>query len=130
MTSIPLNPDALEVACDAVIDASFGQELPEAPIDLATAAVSAYLGVAQPVVNSVDSQSTPEGHYDAWRDTGDGYTQRKGWTLTCLWCGSEFTGATKSEALKGYRGHEESIMRALREADAERAKNRPTVNDA
>ncbi|MGP9727927.1 hypothetical protein [Glutamicibacter sp. AOP3-A1-12] len=50
----PLNPDALEVACDAVIDASFGQELPEAPIDLATAAVSAYLAVAQPEVNSVE----------------------------------------------------------------------------
>ncbi|MGP9488909.1 hypothetical protein CIK76_05050 [Glutamicibacter sp. BW80] len=46
----PLNPDALEVACDAVIDASFGQELPEAPIDLARAAVSAYLAAAHPVV--------------------------------------------------------------------------------
>lgn len=55
MPDTPLNPDALEAAADAVIDASFGQELPEAPIDLATAAVSAYLAVAQPVVNSVEA---------------------------------------------------------------------------
>lgn len=54
MPNTPLNPDALEAAADAVIDASFGQELPEAPIDLATAAVSAYLAVAQPEVNTVE----------------------------------------------------------------------------
>lgn len=53
MPNTPLNPDALEAAADAVVDASFGQELPEAPIDLATAAVSAYLTVAQPEVNGV-----------------------------------------------------------------------------
>lgn len=35
-------PDrALELATDAVIDAAFGQELPEAPIDLARAALEA-----------------------------------------------------------------------------------------
>lgn len=54
MNQTPLNPDALEAAADAVIDASFGQELPEAPIDLARAAVSAYLAVAQPEVSSVE----------------------------------------------------------------------------
>lgn len=48
MPDTPLNPDGLEAAADAVIDASFGQELPEAPIDLATAAVSAYLAAALP----------------------------------------------------------------------------------
>lgn len=55
MPDTPLNPDALEAAADAVIDASFGQELPEAPIDLATAAVSAYLAAALPEVTSVES---------------------------------------------------------------------------
>ena len=54
MNQPPLNPDALRRATDAVIDASFGQELPEAPIDLATAAVSAYLAAALPEVISVE----------------------------------------------------------------------------
>lgn len=42
-SGIVLDEEALEAAAEAVIDASFGQELPEAPIDLARAAVMAFL---------------------------------------------------------------------------------------
>lgn len=92
--------------------------------------VDDHLTVAQPEVNSVDYLATPRGHYDAWTDTGDGYTQRKGWTLTCLWCRAEFTGDTKREALEGYEAHEEKILKVLHAEDAGRAAGRPEVNDA
>ncbi|MGP4995537.1 hypothetical protein [Glutamicibacter ardleyensis] len=93
------------------------------------ALIAERVAAAQPEADTVDYLATPLGHYDAWTDTGDGYTQRKGWTLTCLWCGVEFTGATKGEALKGYEAHEEKILQVLRAEDAERAKNRPEVKE-
>lgn len=43
MPDTPLNEEALEAGTEALMDASFGQYLPEAPIDLATAAIRAYL---------------------------------------------------------------------------------------
>ncbi|MNW58102.1 hypothetical protein D3C74_359480 [compost metagenome] len=136
---IPLNPDA-ERQCVELLLEYHGtpmHRLYEYPhrdddsdryIANAKSLLAKILAVAQPEVNSMGNYlATPRGHYDAWTDTGDGYTQRKGWTLTCLWCGAEFTGATKGEALKGYEAHEEKILQLLRVEDAERAKNRPEV---
>lgn len=133
----PLNPDAIEHAIKEVYGDGPRMDWPsdmtgyQTHRDYARTIVeqiaSAYLAVAQPVVNKVDYLATPRGHYDAWTDTGEGYTQRKGWTLTCLWCGAEFTGATKGEALKGYEAHEAKILQLLRVEDDERAKNRPEV---
>lgn len=55
MNQPPLNPDALEAAAKATMGTVYGK-LPaeEMHVAVARAAVSAYLAVAQPVVNSVE----------------------------------------------------------------------------
>ncbi|HJX77309.1 hypothetical protein [Glutamicibacter sp.] len=55
MPNTPLNPDALETAAKATMGTVYGN-LPteEMHVAVARAAVSAYLAVAQPVVNSVE----------------------------------------------------------------------------
>lgn len=83
MSNTPLNPNALEAAVDAVIDASFGQELPEAPNDLAAAAVTAYLAVAQQVVNSMDELDAlpPDSYVQGWDGFKHAKTHSGDWVL-------------------------------------------------
>ncbi|MHC6176225.1 hypothetical protein [Glutamicibacter sp. X7] len=130
-----LNPKALEAAARALnavhypdisADCAWNMRTDDGRDEVreeAAAAVSAYLAA------TVDPRSSPQGHYDAWLDTGDGYTQRKGWTLSCLWCDREFVGATKAEALKGYHAHEEEMRQELRRTDANRSVSLPGASE-
>ena len=39
-------------------------------------------------------------HSDAVADTGEAYSQFRGWMLSCLWCEFKSYGSTKREALQ------------------------------
>lgn len=129
MPNTQLNPDALDAAWDSLngrVDPAYFRQ---GDLEVALQAYLAAAAQESTEPTDVDYHVTPQGHYDAWMDTREGYTQRKGWTLTCLWCQAEFTGATKTEALKGYEAHEEHMLQKLREADAKQAKNTPEVGN-
>lgn len=64
---------AVEAAANAIVEASFGQDLPEAPIDLARAAV----GSAWPILAGRELSAAAD-EIQRWRNEGD--DRCVGWT--------------------------------------------------
>ena len=59
------------------------------------------------------TEASARHHCDALADTGDGYTQFKGWVLTCLWCDFDCRGLSKKEALSKMDAHFDDLHQIL-----------------
>ena len=84
-----------------------GLALAAASIALVVLAVQAWRHPGHVAREDARLQAGPPA--DAWADTGEGYSQHRGWTITCLWCGHRSEGKTKREALASYDQHAERM---------------------
>jgi hypothetical protein len=59
-------------------------------------------------------------HFDAWADSGDGYTYEHGYRIKCLWCPWETMRPFKAEAMTDYDKHVENLNAAAKHSPSDK----------